>query len=121
MTPEGHMFNGMITFSSFVENGVTIAQVQGLIRTQDPIYELGMTFGGRGAEDRMWLHVLQQLAAHFGVEARATVQRVVVDRRRQWEHWRNIKKNAAVRSGLHMAGAPLRALRKPFARKPSAA
>jgi hypothetical protein len=117
MTPEGHMFNGMITFSAYTDEGVTVAQVQCLIRAQDPIYELGMTFGGRGAEDRMWLHVLQQLAANFGVEARATLNRVVVDRKRQWEHWRNIKKNAAVRSGLHMAGAPVRAVRKPFTRK----
>ena len=117
MTPEGHMFNGMITFSAFSDQGVTVAQVQGLIRAQDPIYELGMTFGGKGAEDRMWLHVLQQLAEHFGVQARATVDRVVVDRKRQWEHWRNVKKNAAVRSGLHMAGAPIRAIRKPFTRK----
>jgi hypothetical protein len=117
MTPEGHMFNGMITFSAFDTGGVTVAQVQGLIRAQDPMYELGMTLGGKGAEDRMWLHVLQQLASHFGVEARATVERVVVDRKRQWEHWRNIKKNAALRSGLHMAGAPFRALKKPFAKR----
>ena len=121
MTPEGHMFNGMITFSAFDDGGVTVAQIQGLIRAQDPIYELGMTFGGKGAEDRMWLHVLQQLAANFGVETRATVSRVVVDKKRQWEHWRNIKRNAAIRSGLYMAGAPVRAIRKPFARKTKAA
>jgi hypothetical protein len=118
MTPEGHMFNGMITFSAFTDDGgVTIAQVQGLIRAQDPMYEVGMILGGKGAEDRMWLHVLHQLASHFGVEARATVVRVVVDKKRQWEHWRNIKKNAAIRSGLHMAGAPVRAITKPFKSK----
>ena len=121
MTPEGHMFNGMITFSAFDDGGATVAQVQGLIRAQDPIYEVGMTFGGKGAEDRMWLHVLGRLAAHFGVETRATVTRVCVDSKRQWEHWRNVKKNAAIRSGLHMAGAPMRALRKPFSRKAKAA
>jgi hypothetical protein len=117
MTPEGHMFNGMITFSAFDAGGVTTAQIQGLIRAQDPMYEVGMLLGGKGAEDRMWLHVLKELAAHFGVEARGTVQRVVVDRKRQWEHWRNIKQNASMRSALHMAGAPLRAIKKPFARK----
>ena len=111
------MFNGMITFSAFDDGGVVVAQVQGLIRAQDPMYEVGMMLGGKGAEDRMWLHVLRQLASHFGVEARATVQRVVVDKKRQWEHWRNIKKNAAIRSGIHMAGAPMRAIRKPFTRK----
>lgn len=120
MTPEGHMFNGMITFSAHTEEGVTVAQVQGLIRAQDPMYELGMTFGGKGAEDRMWLHTLQSLAAHFGVETRATVNRVCVDKRRQWNQWRNIKKNAAMRSGLHMLGAPIRALKRPFTRKRAA-
>src|SRR5439155_26658633 len=117
MTPEGHMFNGMITFSAFTDQGVTFAQVQGLIRAQDPMYEVGMILGGKGAEDRMWLHVLKQLAAHFGVETRPTVERVVVDTRRHWEHWRNIKKNAAIRSGMYMAGAPVRLLKKPFSRK----
>jgi hypothetical protein len=120
MTPEGHMFNGMITFSAFQESGVTAAQVQGLIRAQDPMYELGMTFGGKGAEDRMWLHVLRELAMYFGVDARPTVERVVVDRRRQWSQWKNIKKNAAIRSGMHMAGAPFRAIAKPFKRKSAA-
>jgi hypothetical protein len=117
MTPEGHMFNGMITFSAFSDEGVTVAQVQCLIRAQDPMYEVGMMLGGKGAEDRMWLHVLKQLASHFGVETRATAQRVLVDKKRQWEHWRNIKKNAAIRSGMHMATTPFRAVAKPFKSK----
>lgn len=120
MTPEGHMFAGMITFSAHTEEGVTAAQAQGLIRAQDPLYELGMSFGGKGAEDRQWIHVLKSLAAHFGVDARPTVERVCVDSRRQWSQWRNIKKNAGVRSGLHMLGAPVRMVKKPFGRKRSA-
>ena len=68
---------------------------------------------GNWAKPVSELHIGHELP----VEARATVQRVVVDRKRQWEHWRNIKKNAAIRSGIHMAGAPMRAIRKPFARK----
>jgi hypothetical protein len=121
MTPEGHMFNGMITFSAFSDEGITVAQVQGLIRASDPIYEMGMTFGGKGAEDRQWLHVLQSLASNFGVEARANVERVLVDKKRQWSQWRNIKKNAGIRSGMHLAGAPVRLLKKPFSRKHAAA
>ena len=40
MAPEGHMFAGMITVSAFeVDNG-TVAQVQALIRANDPIYEM---------------------------------------------------------------------------------
>ena len=41
MTPQGHMFAGWITFSSFAEDGVTYAQAQVLMRASDPMYELG--------------------------------------------------------------------------------
>ena len=34
MTPEGHMFAGWITFSSFVEDGETCAQAQVLMRAE---------------------------------------------------------------------------------------
>ena len=52
MTPQGHMFAGWITFSSFVEDGETFAQAQVLMRASDPLYEIGMTLrrpspGGR--------------------------------------------------------------------------
>jgi hypothetical protein len=116
MTPEGHMFVGMITFSAHTADGVTIAQTQGLIRAQDPLYEVGMLFGGHRGEDRQWTHVLQSLAKHFGVEAKATTTRVLVDRKRQWSQWRNIRKNAAIRSGSYMLKAPFRAIAKPFRR-----
>ncbi len=36
MTPQGHMFAGMITFSAFADNGVTVIQIQALIRASDP-------------------------------------------------------------------------------------
>lgn len=114
MTPEGHMFSGMITFSAATEDGVTVVQIQGLIRAQDPMYEAAMTFGGKGAEDRQWLYTLTSLAKHFGVEARPTAERVCVDKRRQWSQWRNIKNNAGIKSGMHMAKAPIRAIAKPF-------
>lgn len=114
MTPEGHMFNGMITFSSAIEDDVTVAQAQALIRAQDPLTELAMIFGGHRAEDYVWKHHLKTLAAHFGVDAKATAERVCVDRRRQWSQWRNITKNAGIRSLAHALSAPFRALAKPF-------
>lgn len=113
MTPEGHMFNGMITFSSAIEGGVTVAQAQALIRAQDPLAELAMIFGGHRAEDYVWKHHLTTLAAHLGVETKATAERVCVDRRRQWSQWRNITKNAGIRSLAHALSAPFRALAKP--------
>ena len=45
MTPQGHMFAGWITFSAFIEDGLTWAQAQVLMRAGDPLYEIGMTHG----------------------------------------------------------------------------
>lgn len=111
MTPEGHMFAGWITFSAFAEEGQTWAQAQVLMRASDPLYELGMTFGGHRQEDLHWVHTLTSFAAHFGVDGEVTVETVCVDRRRQWGRARNIWHNAGIRSGLHMAGAPVRLVR----------
>ena len=116
MTPQGHMFAGWITFSSFVEDGATHAQAQVLMRASDPLYELGMTFGGHRQEDAHWVHTLSSLAAHFGAGADVEVQAICVDRRRQWSRAANIWHNAGIRSGLHMASAPFRILSRPFAR-----
>jgi hypothetical protein len=116
MTPEGHMFAGWITFSSFVEEGTTYAQAQVLMRASDPLYEIGMTLGGHRQEDAHWVHTLSAVAAHFGVSAEVEVQSICVDRKRQWSRARNVWHNAGIRSGLHMAGAPVRVLSRPFAR-----
>jgi hypothetical protein len=116
MTPEGHMFAGWITFSSFVEDGATFAQAQVLMRASDPLYELGMTFGGHRQEDAHWVHTLTSLAAHFGASAAVDVQSICVDRKRQWSRAANVWKNAGIRSGVHMVSAPIRTLARPFRR-----
>jgi phytoene dehydrogenase-like protein len=51
MTPQGHVFAGWITFSAHEEIGCTVAQAQVLMRANDPIYELGLRFGGHKQED----------------------------------------------------------------------
>jgi hypothetical protein len=116
MTPQGHMFAGWITFSSFVEDGATFAQAQVLMRASDPLYEIGMTFGGHRQEDAHWVHTLTSLAAHFGAAAAVDVQSICVDRKRQWSRAANIWQNAGIRSGLHMVSAPFRILARPFRR-----
>ncbi len=110
MTPEGHMFAGWITFSSFVADGETCAQALVLMRASDPLYEVGMSLGGHRKEDAHWMHTLSELARHFGVEAEVTVQAVCVDRKRQWSRAGNVWQNAGIRSSLHMASAPLRVI-----------
>jgi hypothetical protein len=116
MTPEGHMFAGWITFSAFDDGGVTAAQAHVLMRASDPLYEMGMTFGGHRQEDRHWAHTLRSLAAAFGVEGEVTTETVCVDRRRQWGKAGNVWQNAGIRSGMYTAMTPMRLVTRPFRR-----
>ena len=122
MTPEGHMFAAWITFSAFEATEGTVVQVQLLIRASDPIFEVAMALGGHRKEDKFWRQTLTNVAAHFGVsDPRIDMQVVCVDKKRQWSSARNVWKNSAVSSGLYAAGAPFRAMAKPFRRKKPAA
>jgi hypothetical protein len=109
MTPEGHMFAGWITFSAAAEGNMTRAQAQVLMRASDPIFELALTLGGHGQEDKFWHQTLAAVAKHFGYDGQVTTQAVCVDSRRQWSRWRNLRHSSAIRSGMYAAGAPLRA------------
>ncbi len=111
MTPEGHPFGGWITFSAFEDVGTT-AQVQLLIRANDPLWEIAFMLGmGRG-EDMMWLHTLRALAAHFGVDVKPDKSIVKVDRKRLWGNAGNIRKNSGIGSVVNLIGSPVRALRR---------
>lgn len=104
LTPEGHPFAGLITFSAHTDEGVTVAQVQLLIRAQDPLTEVGMAFGGHRKEDRIWEHTLQALAGSLGIDAVASKDVVCVDRRRQWRRAGNVRHDAALRALRHPRG-----------------
>ena len=119
MTPEGHTYAAMITFSAFAEDDATIAQVQPLIRASDPIYELGIRVGMvQKMEDQFWHHTLKSLAAHFGVEGASVEQKnTLVDPKLQWRYARNIWNNAAIRTTLYVAATPVRWVGKLFSRK----
>ena len=111
MTPEGHMFAGMITFSAYEEDSATVAQVQVLIRANDPIYEMSFRLGfGHQAEDVFWQGTLTNLARRFGVSGHVVQQNVLVDPRVQWKEARNIWQNAGIRSTLYMPVALVRRL-----------
>jgi hypothetical protein len=117
MTPEGHMFAAMITFSAYEEEGITVAQVQPLLRANDPLYEIGMRLGfAHKMEDEFWRATLRSLAAHFGVNGQVQQRTTLVDPRVQWREAKNIWQNAAVRSGIYTVGAPLRWARNLFTR-----
>lgn len=109
MTPEGHMFAAIITFSSFEEDGCSLAQVKALLRTNDPLYELTFRIGiGHPTEDRFWANTLRALAAYFGVEGDVQTEVVCVDPKVQWSQAGNIWKNAAVRTGVYLLLSPVR-------------
>jgi hypothetical protein len=109
MTPEGHQFAGFNTFSAHRDGDVTVLQIQALIRASDPIYELSLPVIGHRMEDRFWEHTLKALAAEHGLDdAEVGLDRVCVDKRRQWRRWRNVWQNAAIRSLLYTIATPLR-------------
>jgi hypothetical protein len=107
MTPEGHQFAAWITFSAYLDDPAPVIQVQSLMRASDPLYELSMPIVGHRMEDRFWVATLQALAARFGdADARVDMQRVCVDRRRQWRYARNIRQNAAIRTTIYRLTHP---------------
>jgi hypothetical protein len=109
MTPRGHMFCALITFSTFAKDGATVAQVQPLIRTNDPIIEFFYRLGiGPAFEDGIWRHTLKALAAHFGVDAEVQQQTSLIDPRLQWRAWTNVWYNAAIWSGVRLLATPFR-------------
>jgi hypothetical protein len=112
MTPQGHMFAGWITFSAERSGDAAMIRAHVLMRANDPLYELGMTFGGHSKEDRFWAETLTALATRLGVpdplvETRSTC----VDNRRQWKHAGNIRHNSMLRSVFQTLAAPFRGRR----------
>jgi hypothetical protein len=104
MTPEGHIFAAMITFSAYEEDGTTVVQIQALIRASDPIYELGCRVGvTHKMEDEFWHGTLSNLARYTGVSApHVTQQNTLVDNKVQWKEAKNIWHNSAIRSTLYL-------------------
>ena len=113
MTPQGHVFAGWITFSAYEENNSIVVQTQVLMRASDPLYELGLRFGGHKQENQFWQHTLQSLAAHVQGDTSITVQMELtcVDPRLQWSQAKNIWHNAAMRTAMYKMATPLRWIR----------
>lgn len=101
MTPQGHIFAGMITFSAHEDEGVTVAQIQALVRASDPIYEMGCRVGvAHKSEDAFWHGTLRLLAARFGVNGHVEQRTTLVDPRMQWDAG-DVWHNAGVRTTLY--------------------
>src|SRR6202050_4692305 len=101
MTPQGHMFAGWITFSAEREGDETVVQALVLMRANDPLYEVAMTFGGHRKEDRFWAATLTALGKRLGLPHPEVEDRNVrVDAQRQWRHARHAWQNSMIRSML---------------------
>jgi len=112
MCPEGHMFAGWITFGAEEgPSGSTVADVKILIRTSDPVYEMGWPVMKR-KEDIFWSATLVNLAKDHGVTGVPVEQTTsCVDRKRLWHNWTNVRHNSGMRSAWHTATTPFRAVR----------
>jgi hypothetical protein len=99
ITPKGHMLSGWLHFSAD-RSGETTATVEMLIRASDPLFELGMVFGGHRRENGFWDKTLRNLAAHFGIVADPETRVTCEDPHYRWENAKNIWHNGAIRNGL---------------------
>lgn len=101
MTPEGHPWAAIITFSAHEdEEGSSVARIHLLVRANDPLYEASFRIYTSRLEDKIWTHTLSQLAAHFGSAESVSMTVDLVDKRRQWSRFGNIWRNSAVRTLL---------------------
>lgn len=113
MTPEGCPEAGWIMCSAYDGDGATIAQVQTQGRSNDPIFEFGFRFlGGAKEQEKIWSHVLGELAAHFGSPGQVELEKTCLDPHIHWSKVANVRHNASVRSMLYAMTAPLRWLRR---------
>jgi hypothetical protein len=110
MTAEGLPEAGWNTFSAYEEDGATVVQIQSLARANDPIYELGFRLFGSTAQEKIWIHVLSNLAARFGVQERVRLEKACVDPKLQWYRAGNVWHNAGLRSVLYTVAAQIRVL-----------
>ncbi len=117
MTPEGFPDYGWNTFSTYDDDGTTVAQVQSFVRAADPIYEFGNYFmGGAELQERTWQHVLSSLAEYFGVRGYVQFYKVCLDPRFQWSEARHIWRNAAIRTFFYVLSSPIRWVQKQLQR-----
>ena len=115
MTPQGFPESGWNTFSTYEEDGVTVAQIQSLARASDPVYELGFRLmGGSGMQEKTWRQVLTSLAQQYGVSGSFEMYKTCVDPKMQWNQAKNIWHNAAFRTLGYLITAPFRWIARLF-------
>ena len=94
MTPQGHPESGWVTFRVFTEANITVCQIQGLARANDPIYEIAFRLHGSKFQEQTWMHVLESLAKHLDVKGSLTMKKRLIAPNLQWSQAGNIRYNA---------------------------
>lgn len=107
MTPQGHPESGWVSFTAYEEHGGTVVQIRGFARANDPLYELGFRLVGSREQERIWTHVLESLAQHFGVPGWVRMHKTCAGPDLQWDQVVNVWYNAQIRTVLA-------SLKKPF-------
>lgn len=100
MTPQGHPESGWVSFTACEEYGHTVVQIRGFARANDPVYELGFRLMGSREQERIWTHVLESLAQHFGVPGWVRMYKTCVGPDLQWGQAANILHNAQMKTML---------------------
>jgi|WetSurMetagenome_2_1015567.scaffolds.fasta_scaffold78003_2 hypothetical protein len=105
----GHMFAGVINFSTLEEGEHLIASINILVRASDLFFELGMRMGIITAiEDRFWSDALANLGAYFGQKSKVVISSELIDSKVQWNKFWNIRYNAVIRTTIYTLTRPLR-------------
>lgn len=113
MTVDGHMFAGWVTFCAQRTPDGTRIEVELLMRASDPLYELGLAFGGHKREEQFWRDTLARVAAYFGESPVIQMESTREERGRQWSRVVNTWHNAVIRTQFQRAGDALgRVLRR---------
>lgn len=124
ITPQGHIFAGAITFSAYTADddrrlpGVTVAQVESIIRAGDPLFEIGARLGViYRREDEFWQQTLTRLAADFVARGQPVqIESTLLDRHVRWRAAGNVWHNSAIRTTLYL---PIHGLRRLLGRERS--
>jgi len=109
MTPQGHPESGWVTFSAFEEGGKIIAQIMGLARANDFVYEAAFRAVGSKMQVNIWKTVLTSLAKYLEIPADVTVEPICIDKHLRWSQTGNVWYNAQIRTIFFM---PFRRLGK---------
>jgi len=111
VTPQGHVFAGLLTFSADRAGDDTVAQIAAVLRAGDPLFELGARLGiVHRQEDIFWQKTLARLAADFGVYGqRVEMTSELLDKRVRWSAATNVWHNSAIRTTLYL---PIHVLRR---------